>query len=70
MGARKIFRKTFPGPNFPEKNIQDRVNSIVRFVLYVNNQRIDGPVNAHLISWPSKVNLIVAKIYRMKILSI
>ena len=24
--------------NFPEKNIQERLNSIVRFVLYANNK--------------------------------
>ena len=24
------------------------------FVLVLDNQRTDGPVNAHLISWPSK----------------
>ena len=35
----RIFKKKmFQAPIFPEKNIQDRVNSIVRFVLYANKK--------------------------------
>ena len=32
--------------------IEDRVSD--RFVILITNQRTNGPVNAHLISWPSK----------------
>ena len=37
--GRKIFRKTIPGPNFPEKKIKDTVNSIECFVLFANEPR-------------------------------
>ena len=32
--------------------IEDRVSG--RCVILITNQRTNGPVNAHLISWPSK----------------
>ena len=36
--AGRFSEKTNPGPFFPEKNIQERGNSIVRFALYAHEK--------------------------------